>query len=118
MMQAMIVSHTAPQVSLDELEEERKALSEEQAAQADADVEGTHGSLVETDDMLVEGLERMQNEIDKMRLEDKQCYLEALQICPELVERETPFLKFLRATDFDAKVRSFEFFGLTFCDMI
>ena len=103
---AVAVSHTAPQVSLVELDEERKALSNEQVVQADADVQGTHdGSfLVETEDMLKEGSERMQNEIDKMNLEDKQSYLDALQKCPELVERETPFLKFLRATDFDAKV--------------
>ena len=104
---AMTFSISAPHVTEEELQRERDALSEKERMEIEQDVQGT-SVFLETPDMTTQGLAQFQLEMSLIPDHKKEAYLEAIRRVPDIVEKETNPIKFLRSEHFDAKVRLVE----------
>jgi hypothetical protein len=103
------VSITAPRFTDEQDREEEANLSPEERAQIKSDIYGTdeETSVVEeSPEVRAQAIAEMQNELDQIPAHEKQDYMQALEVCPELVERETRSILFLRREGFHAKVRA------------
>ena len=58
-------------------------------------------ALEETPAVQLRGQTQLSDAIDATEMQEKEAYLKALQVCPQLVERETPALWFLRYEHYD-----------------
>lgn len=96
-------SFTAPTVSAEQIAEERKNLAEEERKQLQKDLYGRQeDEVVETDVMIEKGLSVMEDAIAEIPEMEKADYLEALERAPQLVERESNPVAFLRFEGYNA----------------
>jgi hypothetical protein len=100
-MQAFSIS--APQLSEEEQQREKDALTNEERLEISQDVAG-RARFIETPEMTRQGLVKFQQELSQIPHKTKDAYLQAMQRAPQLVETETNPIKFLRCERFDAKV--------------
>ena len=97
-------SISAPQLTKEEQQREKDALTEEERLEIQKDIQGT-ARFLETEEMTVNGLEQFQQELEQIPNDEKEAYLEAMQRSPDLVKTETNPIKFLRCEHFNVKVR-------------
>jgi hypothetical protein len=93
---------TAPIVTPEDEAVERQALTVDERQRIHDDVYGKESLLRETDDMLENGTNLIQEALLEIPDADKQAYLEALERSPQLVKRETDPVAFLRCEKYDA----------------
>ena len=93
---------SAPIVSEEEEKAEREALTEEERQQLYDELFGTEKEIPETDEMRATGTSLMRDAIESMPLEEKSAYMTACERVPELVQSESPCIRFLRATKWNA----------------
>ena len=101
----MSFSFTAPQFTEKQQEEERRGLSKEEHERIEADAYGTALEIEETEELLEKSLSEFKEHLEALSDYDKTDYQEALKRCPELVEKESDPIRFLRCEEFEAKVR-------------
>jgi hypothetical protein len=93
-------SITAPQISEEEEKRERDALTEAEREQSKNDLYGL--SLVEeTDELVSQAPYRLLEAMERIPVEQKGVYLEALARAPDLVASESPPLAFMRRENFE-----------------
>lgn len=93
---------TAPIITPDDERRERAALPPDILQRYEQEIFGTDKEVHETQNMVQNGLLLIQGALDGIPLDEKQAYVEALERVPQLVERESPRIAFLRATHYDA----------------
>ena len=93
---------TAPIVTEEEEQAERDALTEEERRRIEKDLYGEETEIIETEELLNNGLIMIQEALDALPLGLKTDYMRACEISPDLVERESPFIRFLRVSEWDA----------------
>lgn len=93
-------SITAPMLSDEDDRKEHESLSPQEKEAIENDVFGKDG-FVETPAMIHQGLVQMSEAIAAIAPEEKQAYLRALKVAPELVANESKMLYFLRAERFN-----------------
>ena len=97
-------SFTAPFISEEEERAEREAFTEDENQELHHDLYGGHEEdLPETDEMIKSSVALSRQRLEEIPDNEKEEYLEALQLAPELVERESPALSYLRYTRYDAR---------------
>ena len=98
------LSITAPRTELDELERERREMTDKEREQSIADVYGTRKPVQETPELVADMLRDMQEALDKVE-GDRQSheYQTARWRLPDLVNSDDFHLMFLRSEFFDAK---------------
>lgn len=100
------ISVTAPSFTPAQEKEEKDTLPAEERAYIDSELFGTDTpfeiSMSEAE--VTEAVVELRRRIDEMPVEEKEEYLEALERVPDLVERETNPLMFLRCDNFDVEV--------------
>jgi len=96
-------SFTAPFISEEEERAEREAFTEEEKQELHDDLYGGHNEdLSETDEMIKNGVALLRESLDAIPDNEKEEYLEAKRRTPELVERESPAISYLRYMKYDA----------------
>jgi hypothetical protein len=93
---------TAPIVTEEEEREERAALTDEERLRLNLDVYGGEQFVPETEEMLENGVVLLRQALQDIPDTEKAAYLEALEIAPLLVERESNPVAFLRCEKYDA----------------
>lgn len=93
---------TAPLVTPEEEKAEREALTDEEKKRLEDEVYGKENDIEETEDMQSTGIAMIQDAIEAIPASEKSEYNEALQRVPDLVETESPYLVFLRASRWDS----------------
>lgn len=95
-------SFTAPVITEEQEKKELEALSNAEREEIDRDVTGKHvDDYVETPAMIQRGLLEFMEALEQIPEENKVDYLMARDVCPELVQRESSPLAFLRRDMFD-----------------
>mmetsp|Transcript_18583 Transcript_18583/g.28697 ORF Transcript_18583/g.28697 Transcript_18583/m.28697 type:complete len:326 (+) Transcript_18583:85-1062(+) len=97
-------SFSAPQFTEDDELKEIEDLTEAERTDIRNDLMGTNTALHETLELRQDGIVELQDELDCISGEEKTAYLQALEECPAVVQRETSPLLFLRSTKFNAKL--------------
>jgi hypothetical protein len=95
------LSATAPQFLPEHEKQERSLLSEEERQQVSDDI---HGNVYyeETEFMRCNGTRLLKEALDMIDVLQKSAYLEACQLVPELVQRESNPVGFLRCEQYNA----------------
>jgi hypothetical protein len=93
---------TSPVVTEEDERKEREALTDDERRKVHEDVYGGEQLVTETDTMLVNGVAMLRDAVQSIPDEEKTAYLEALEIAPLLVERESNPVAFLRCENYDA----------------
>jgi hypothetical protein len=93
---------TAPLVTEQQEKEEREALTDEERKKLHEDVYGGGQLVIETEEMLRNGTQMLREAVLAIPDAAKAAYLEALEIAPLLVERESDPVAFLRCEKYDA----------------
>jgi hypothetical protein len=93
---------TAPTITLQDEMEEREALTEEERNIIHEDLHGSEQEATETDELLKNGMLLLHEALEAIPEEEKIAYLEALERAPQLVERESKGIIFLRFERYDA----------------
>ena len=97
------MSHTAPRVELQELEDEIQGLDDQVKEQLRRDLYGQDTTIVEETPVLLRtSIAQLQEALEATDDDDKQAFLRAQQECPEYVNSETFLLPFLRCEQFNA----------------
>jgi hypothetical protein len=91
----------APVVTEEQEREEREALTEDERRKVHEDVYGGEQLVTETDTMLLNGVAMLRDAVLSIPDAEKTAYLEALEIAPLLVERESKPVAFLRCANYD-----------------
>lgn len=99
-----------------EWEQELEAMSEEERAKAMRDLYGEAKPIDETPELVGSALEGLIGLL--LEEKDKEAFLEAQERIPELVDSDAFRLMFLRATQFDVKVRSIMSYVLEACCIV
>mmetsp|Transcript_21280 Transcript_21280/g.30113 ORF Transcript_21280/g.30113 Transcript_21280/m.30113 type:complete len:308 (+) Transcript_21280:69-992(+) len=92
---------TSPRFTTSDHSLEQAALTPEEKELIHKDDKGLL-DFVETEVMRAEGIAKMDEVLMDLPIASKSEYLQALSNVPEIVERESDHLRFLRSTDFDA----------------
>lgn len=82
--------------------EEREALTEEERNRIHEDLHGSEQEVTETDEVLQNGIRLLREALEAVSRDEKLAYLEALECAPQLVERESKGIIFLRFEKYDA----------------
>jgi hypothetical protein len=93
---------TAPEVTEQQEKEEREALTDEERKKLHEDLYGGEQLVGETEELLQNGTRMLREALLAIPDEEKVAYLEALEIAPLLVERESDPAAFLRCEKYDA----------------
>jgi hypothetical protein len=93
---------TAPTITPEDELEEREALTEEERNIIHEDLHGSEQEVTETDEVLQNGIRLLHEALEAIPQEEKLAYLEALEHVPQLVERESKPIIFLRVEKYDA----------------
>jgi hypothetical protein len=96
------MSWTAPQFNDREFQKERASLTPERAYEMDCERRGVNAIPRETPQMRQRGLAQFLEALQTIEDVDKQDYMRALEISPEVVRKESDPLLFLRCEDYDA----------------
>lgn len=99
-------SFSSPIFSDEDDRKEKALLTKEEREKIRKDMFGLD-KFKETEEMRKQGLIQMEDELLKIAENDKKSYLQALIRCPELVERESSSINFLRSRKYDAKVSQY-----------
>jgi hypothetical protein len=94
---------TAPIVTEEEEREERAALTDEERLRLNLDVYGGEQFVPETEEMLENGVVLLREALQDIPDTEKAAYLEAIEIAPLVVERESNPVAFLRCEKYDAE---------------
>ena len=97
------ISITAPVFTEEDERAERESMSPEEWEEVRNDIHGIN-TFKETPEMVQNGPYELQLALDDIHEEEKEVFLEATMLCPELVERESNYLMFLRAEYFNVWV--------------
>ena len=100
-------SFTAPQISPEDEEREREALTEQEREQLHHDVFGSSTAdcgIKETPEFVSRAHAMLQQALMEIPVEEKADYLEALERIPTLVASESPPLSFMRCERYNPKV--------------
>jgi len=95
--------YTAPRFTEEERQKEIALLSDEERELINQELNGSD-ILKENEDETELYINRMEKELEKIPLEEKTEYEEALINAPELVKSESGFLRFLRKHNYDTAV--------------
>jgi hypothetical protein len=98
------LSATAPQFLPEQEKHERATLSPEEIAEIEGDINGTV-KFKETEEMKQTGLLGLQKAMEAISDFEKRGYKEACEVAPELVERESNTVAFLRCERYNGEVR-------------
>ena len=101
----MAFSFSAPRFTEEDEIRELAAMTDAEREEVCQDLYGTHVEREETPELRERSLEAMQQALNDIPVDQKEVYLEACQVCPELVERESPPINFLRCEDYNPEVR-------------
>jgi hypothetical protein len=93
---------TAPIVTVEDERLELAALTDDERERLRKDVYGGEQLVNETEEMLQNGTQLLRESLLAIPDEEKAAYLEALEIAPLLVERESDPVAFLRCENYDA----------------
>jgi hypothetical protein len=94
---------SAPTITPEDELEEREALTEEERNIIHEDLHGSsEQEVTETDELLKNGIRLLHEALKAIPAEEKIAYLEALERAPQLVERESKGILFLRFERYDA----------------
>lgn len=93
-------SFSAPRFTEEDEIRELAAMTDAEREEVRNDLYGTHSELEETDQLREVSLEEMQQALDEIQDDEKSGYLEACQICPELVRTESAPIRFLRSENY------------------
>jgi hypothetical protein len=93
---------TAPIVTAEYEREEREELTDDEQQNIYREVYGGERLLTETDAMLENGITILREALEGMPDSEKVAYLEALERAPQLIERESAPVSFLRCEKYDA----------------
>jgi hypothetical protein len=93
---------TAPIVTEQQEKEEREALTDDERKKLHEDVYGGEELVTETEEMLRNGTRMLRDAVLAIPDAEKVAYLEALEIAPLMVERESDPVAFLRCEHYDA----------------
>jgi hypothetical protein len=99
------LSATAPRVEVKEWQRELEEMSAEEQLKALRDLYGEATPIDETPELLQRTMDELQISLE--RAGDKDCFLEAQNLVPDVVNSFDFRLIFLRSVRFDAEVRSF-----------
>lgn len=99
------LSATAPRVEVKEWQRELEEMSAEEQLKALRDLYGEATPIDETPELLERAMDELQISLE--RAGDKDCFLEAQNLVPDVVNSFDFRLIFLRSVRFDAEVRSF-----------
>lgn len=102
---AQAFSFSAPRFTEEDEIRELAAMTDAEREEVRQDLYGTHTELEETDELRENSLEQMQQCLDGIPEGEKEVYLEACQVCPELVRTESAPIRFLRSENYQAEVR-------------
>mmetsp|Transcript_3903 Transcript_3903/g.5122 ORF Transcript_3903/g.5122 Transcript_3903/m.5122 type:complete len:336 (-) Transcript_3903:269-1276(-) len=97
------LSFTAPTISEDECQREHDELSEEERQALSDDMSGIAPIIHETEEFIKISLKQFDEALDLVPVDQKRAYAEALNTAPDLVQKETHPLKFLRSECFHAE---------------
>ena len=97
-------SFSAPRFTEEDEIRELAAMTDAEREEVRNDLYGTHRELEETDQLREVSLEEMQQALDEIQDDEKSGYLEACQICPELVRTESAPIRFLRSENYQPEV--------------
>ena len=97
-------SFSAPRFTEEDEIRELAAMTDAEREEVRNDLYGTHSELEETDQLREVSLEEMQQALDEIQDDEKSGYLEACQICPELVRTESAPIRFLRSENYQPEV--------------
>jgi hypothetical protein len=98
------LSATAPQFLPEQEKHERATLSQEEIAEIEEDINGTV-KFKETEEMKQAGVLGLQKAMEAISDFEKRAYKEACEVAPELVERESNPVAFLRCERYNGEVR-------------
>jgi hypothetical protein len=93
---------TAPIITEQQEKEEREALTDDERRRLHEDVYGGEQLVTETEEMLRNGTQILRDAVLAIPDAEKVAYLEALEIAPLMVERESAPVAFLRCKNYDA----------------
>jgi hypothetical protein len=99
------ISITAPVFTEEDERAERESMSPEESEEVRNDIHGIN-TFEATPEMVKNGPYELQLALDDIHEEEKEVLLEAMMLCPELVERESNYLMFLRSEYFNVWVSS------------
>lgn len=102
-------SFSAPRFTEEDEIRELAAMTDAEREEVRRDLYGTHTEIEETDQLREGALEQMQQYLDEIPQDEKQVYLEARQVCPELVSTESAPIRFLRSENYQPEVRAVNF---------
>jgi hypothetical protein len=99
------ISITARVFTEEDERAERESMSPEELEEVRNDIHGIN-TFEETPEMVQNGPCELQLALDDIHEEEKEVYLEAMMLCPELVQRESNHLLFLRSEYYNVWVSS------------
>jgi hypothetical protein len=99
------ISITAPVFTEEDERAERESMSPEEIEEVQNDINGIN-TFEATPEMVQHGPHDLQLALDDIHEEEKEVYLEAMMLCPELVDRESNYLMFLRSESYNVWVSS------------
>jgi hypothetical protein len=97
------ISITAPVFTEEDERIERESMSPEELEEVHNDTHGIN-TFEATPEMVQHGPYELQLALEDIHEEEKEVYLEALRMCPELVEQESNYLMFLRSENYNVWV--------------
>ena len=97
----VLLSFTAPRVTEREMKEEREALTAQEALELQLDVQGRKAITRETPEKLSKALKDLQEAMDCIKDPEKEDYLRALEVAPEVVDKESNPIWFVHCEDYD-----------------
>lgn len=101
---AQAFSFSAPRFTEEDEIRELAAMTDAEREEVRHDLYGTHVEVEETSELVETSLAQMQACLEEIPQEEKEVYLEACRVCPELVETESAPIRFLRSENYDPAV--------------
>jgi hypothetical protein len=105
-------SITAPVFTEEDERAERESMSPEELEEVRNDLHGIN-TFEETPEMVQNGPHELQLALEDIQEEEKEVYIEAKKLCPELVEREANYLMFLRSEYYNVWVSTVQYYTVT-----
>ena len=99
---------TAPAFTPIQEQEERDSLPPNERTYLAEELYGRDQFLKEDDDMITASIMAVQARIEEMDATEKADYVRAMEVVPELVQKETNVIMFLRCENYDIPVRTKE----------
>lgn len=97
-------SFSAPRFTEEDEIRELAAMTDAEREEIKQDLYGTHVEIEETSEIRENSLREMQVCLEEISEREKEVYMEACTVCPELVRTESAPIRFLRSENYHPEV--------------